>query len=454
MEFKVNKHFWVLISITVLWCISNYPIMESLWTYSFDDGTYSHAYLIPFILVYLFYILEQEGRVKFRTKPSKFWSSLSVIIGLGLLIATRSQISLLYWAVSLVMLSSIVFCIFRYNISTLFPFAFLIFIFPFWGALAAPLQSLSVYIVTLIMGLTNIPVYVENEFVTIPAGIFEIAEGCSGLRYVIVSAAISSLYIFLYLKTIRSALIFSAVALIGALVTNWLRIAALIVIGHETEMQSSLMTDHNNFGWYIYIPVAVFQFYVGRKLEDREQNHLVSKRDSRCGVKNNLSLKATAISGIVCILFSSGFSSVLSYQVPNESCEPSKTTITPVLYNVAQVCSSVRGGSEISTYEFDGTDLESKASFYLNSPIPKGFQIISKFEHDLWNVYEIRNAKMERFMLAYRYGTPVGNYKSLMALKKARLKSAFYGNSSSSIQWMLLPCEDSCDFQGLERSLR
>ncbi|MHC6646296.1 exosortase [Alteromonas sp. HB246098] len=454
MDLKVHKFFLVLLSITVLWCLANYPIMVSLWEYSFDDGTYSHAYLVPFIIVYLFYILEQEKRVIFRERLSLPWLGLLAISGMGLVLTTWSQISLLYWAASLATLISLAFCIFRFNVSTLFPFAFLVFIFPFWGALAIPLQSLSVYVVTALMGLTNIPVYVENEFVTIPAGIFEIAEGCSGLRYVIVSAAISSLYVFLYLKTLRSALIFTSVALAGALVTNWLRIVALIVIGHETEMQSSLMTDHNNFGWYIYIPVAIFQFYIGRKLEDREhvagKSGITSKRELNSPLSRSALFTACGLS----LVLSSSVALMVAKGVPNEDCSAATLTIEPRIYNYARVCSATIEDIELVNFEFDGEHLDDKASYYLNSPMPEGFHTVRNLDTDKWNAREISDQKTKRFLIAYRYGTSSGFYKSLFSLKKSRLKNALSGDMSSSIQWIIVPCDSSCNLSNIERALQ
>lgn len=451
MELRVHSRFWILLAITVVWSLVNYPIMGSLWTYSFDDGTYSHAYLVPFIVIYLFYILEQEKRISYRDKFSIPWTMVAIVVGLGLVLATWSQISLLYWAASLLALFALVFCIFRFNISTFFPFAFLVFIFPFWGALASPLQSLSVYVVSALMSLTSIPVYVENEFVTIPAGVFEIAEGCSGLRYVIVSAAISSLYVFLYLKTTRSALIFTTVALVGALVTNWLRIVALIVIGHQTEMQSSLMTDHNNFGWYIYIPVAIFQFYIGRKLEDRESDILETKKNIIEPHRSLLSLKVGVVTTIIGVILSSSVAMSSSQHNSQDTCASQPLPILPEIHNAELVCTDKSNDVVSANFYFYGTSFDSKASYYLNSPLPSGFTALNMTKNENWNLLEAKNNKGERFVIAYRYGTDFGHYLSSLSLKKARLLNAFSANTSSNIQWRLTRCRNACNKMDVER---
>ena len=451
MELRMHSRFWTLIAITGIWCVANYPIIESLWVYSFDDGTYSHAYLVPFIVTYLFYILEQENRISYRDKLSISWTTVAIAIGFGLVLATWSQITLLYWAASLLSLFALVFCIFRFNVSTFFPFAFLVFIFPFWGALASPLQSLSVYVVSALMSLTSIPVYVENEFVTIPAGVFEIAEGCSGLRYVIVSAAISSLYVFLYLKTMRSALIFTLVALVGALVTNWLRIVALIVIGHETEMQSSLMTDHNNFGWYIYIPVAIFQFYIGRKLEDRESDILEINEKVIEPHSSLFSLKIAVVTAIIGVILSSSVAMSSAQHNSQDTCANQPLPISPEIHNADLVCTEKSNDVVSANFYFYGTSFDSKASYYLNSPLPLGFTTLKVTKSENWNLIEAKNNKGEMFVIAYRYGTDFGHYLSSLSLKKARLLNAFSANTSSNIQWKLTRCNNACNQMDLER---
>ena len=75
-----------------------------------------------------------------------------------------------------------------------------------------------------------------NRFVA-PAGTFEIADGCSGLRYVITALALVVFYSALFLRRYRSMVILGLFALLGSMLTNWLRITALILIGHFTDMR-------------------------------------------------------------------------------------------------------------------------------------------------------------------------------------------------------------------------
>jgi hypothetical protein len=79
-----NKSLLPFLSILVLFtvlCLLNYPIMETLERHSFDDGTYSHAFLIPFIVLYLFFELSRSGKLLFRENLSAISVLLAIVCG-------------------------------------------------------------------------------------------------------------------------------------------------------------------------------------------------------------------------------------------------------------------------------------------------------------------------------------------------------------------------------------
>jgi exosortase len=213
MKFSISVPLSIVFAIYLILTVINYPVIETLWRYSFDDGTYSHAYLIPFIVAYLFYVVSQRSKLELRQRFSLPWLVIATITSILLFSSTNAQVSIGYWLSYLALIISITFCLFKFHWQVLFPNVFLIFIIPLWGVLTIPLQSLSVVVVGFIMSLTGIPILIEPPLIHIPVGTFEIAYGCSGLRYVIVSTAISSLYIFLYVSNLQKALLFFAFAL-------------------------------------------------------------------------------------------------------------------------------------------------------------------------------------------------------------------------------------------------
>ena len=69
--------FITMAAVVLGWALLNYPVMKTLWDNGFDDGTYSHAYLIPAIILYLIYTAAEQQKLIFRTKHSEMFLDCS-----------------------------------------------------------------------------------------------------------------------------------------------------------------------------------------------------------------------------------------------------------------------------------------------------------------------------------------------------------------------------------------
>lgn len=424
--------FISVLFITVLVALLNLPIMTTLWHYSFDDGTYSHAFLVPFIVLYLYYTLHESNELQFRSKIS--WPALILLIlsAYSLFVASTAQITLAYWLATLMLLCASINFIFIPSIKLFFPALYFIFLIPLWGILTIPLQDLSVIAVNTLMGFTSIPVFVENQFVHIPSGVFEIAGGCSGLRYLLTSLAISSLFIFLHLRNIKNIVAFAALAILGALITNWLRIAILIIIGHQTEMTSDLMTDHNMFGWYLYAPFMLLLFKVGGTLADKE-NNVQSVATALAKMQSN---KINWL--LVTVLMLSILLTATTYR--NQAKTPYKTNfvdvlVQPKIYNTSTV--DIIKNDTTTThliYHFNHANLESKPTFFENSFIPENWHIVSHTINTDDQVFIVsKGVEFAKIIVSYDVsGIKVG---SSTLFKLERLKQAMVGNNLTKLHW-------------------
>lgn len=406
--------------------------MHTLWSYSFDDGTYSHAYLIPFIVAYLFYVINSNGELKYRENISIPASLLLVISTYILFVTSTAQISLLYWLAILLLLCSTLIFVFTANIRIASAASYFIFLLPVWGILTIPLQSMSVLAVNTMMSFTTIPVFVEDEFVQIPSGVFEIADGCSGLRYLLTSLAISTLFSFLYFRTLKNTAIFISVAILGALLTNWLRISALIIIGHQTEMTSDLMTDHNMFGWYLYIPFMLFLFKFGGYLADKENNKKIEIDNSAKKQLNTPSWPLTLILFTI-LLFSS---TTLHMSATTDSeIKLIDAHVQPIIYNSSTVEIITNSSNKIQLiYNFSENSLEGKPTFFENNFIPKDWLIINKIINNEEQIIKIKNGlKMAIITISYEIsGMKIG---SSSQFKLERLKQAVFGKGKTKLHW-------------------
>jgi len=426
-----------IILITVLVALFNAPIMATLWRYSFDDGTYSHAYLIPFIVLYLYYTLFENNELQFREKFSWFALTLLLFSAYSLFVASTAQITLAYWLATLMLLCASINFLFKFSIKLIFPTLYFIFLIPLWGILTIPLQNLSVIAVNFLMSFTSIPVFVEDEFVHIPSGVFEIAGGCSGLRYLLTSLAISSLYIFLHLRNIKNIAIFALVAILGALVTNWLRIAILIIIGHQTEMTSDLMTDHNMFGWYLYAPFMLLLFKFGSYLTDKENNNVTATSNSTQKQPNKLNGLTLSALFTLLIISSTGLKQtyLLNSSEKIQQDNAQNLTIKPTIFNYSLLeVKTARPDNVHLIYHFHGNELEGKPTFYDNNLIPEGWRILNTDTLNQQQIISIQKEK-QKAKITISYVINGKQIASIGQFKKERLKKALTGQGTTSLQW-------------------
>ena len=148
------------------------------------------------------------------------------------------------------------------------PVGILFFTVPVWDYLSWTLQVITVEINRLLLGLFNINFEVEGVFVyLIGVGTFEVAHGCSGLRYLLVGQSLAALYGELNFRCLRSRIVFFLTAVAFALLANWIRVFVIIYMGYETNMETSLIRNHDNFGWWVFAAILVPLFFIGRRLE-------------------------------------------------------------------------------------------------------------------------------------------------------------------------------------------
>jgi exosortase A len=142
-----------------------------------------------------------------------------------------------------------------------FPLLWLYFAIPVWEAFVEPLQHLTTIVVRVALGLIGIPVVRNGDFLSVPAGTFEVAHGCSGLNFLLVSLTIATLYGHLQNWARRERLTLVATACGVAFLANWLRVFVIVVIGERSQMRSSLIVEgHYVFGWWLFAGSLVLFF--------------------------------------------------------------------------------------------------------------------------------------------------------------------------------------------------
>jgi exosortase len=252
-----------------------WPALEGIFSrwLKFDES-YSHGFLLLLVSIFLVFRV-----VKWRVPVPGFYALwlipfVAALLAFGLGDLLRVQALQHLMVVPLLLGALAILLGWKQVRFFIAPVGLLFFTMPVWDFLSWTLQLITVEINQLLLGLFDIEFNVEGVFVyLIGVGTFEIANGCSGLRYLLVGQSLALIYGELNLRTLRARVILFATSVFLALVANWIRVFVIIYMGHETNMQSSLIEDHESFGWWVFAATLIPLFLLGRRLEltKREQ---------------------------------------------------------------------------------------------------------------------------------------------------------------------------------------
>lgn len=229
-----------------------------LTTWLIDAGTYSHGFLLLFISGYLVYTSLPEIASR-PLKPNRQLATFILGVSLTWSAAEIAQIQvvqqltlpLLIW-LSIAFLAGI-------NAAKylLIPVFCLYFAIPIWDVFTPALQTITVAATENILNLFNIPVIINGNLITIPSGIMEVAGGCSGLNYLLTSISLALIYSHVLGQNWAGVSLTVLLSIFSALIANWVRVSSLVLIGHASEMQHSLINNHHTFGWVIFAAFLV-----------------------------------------------------------------------------------------------------------------------------------------------------------------------------------------------------
>ena len=238
--------------------------------WSGSSGAISHGYLVAAISVYLL----ARSANNFTTSAIKpAWWAIPIVLGLSLawLLAFVANVVAVHTIVLPVLMLAAAVTAFGWEASRTiaFPILYFSFALPAWEHLQFIFQAVTVRMVHGLIWITDIPAYVEGNSVFLGAGTFLIAGGCSGLSFILAGLSLAVLYGHLYYSSWQQKIILVAATTLVAMIGNWIRVFMIIVIGYESEMQSSLIDDHLTFGWILFGILMVPIVFFAQRLEKR-----------------------------------------------------------------------------------------------------------------------------------------------------------------------------------------
>jgi exosortase A len=233
--------------------------------------TVSRAYTHGSLILLLSCVLVWRRRAVLAAIPAQpSWLACAATAALGLawLIAFRAGITIGHQILLPIICLGVVATIFGFAVlrRLWLPIGYLYFAIPIWDILNPLLQWGAAFAVRGLLSVVGIPVFFDGLEFQIPAGRFEIADGCSGLHFFLVGLSIATLYGEMHSDSRVMRLKLLALATFFALATNWVRIALIIVVGHQTDMQHHLVKEeHYTFGWFMFAGAMAIYFLIVRR---------------------------------------------------------------------------------------------------------------------------------------------------------------------------------------------
>lgn len=250
--------------------------MIEIWMRS---ETYAHGFLIYPITIYLVW-----RRRRHLAMVPKYWDWRALVfvplVGIVWLLSDIVDVVVVKQLAFTAMIPLLVWFVFGWQVlrCIAFPLAFLVFAVPMGEGLIAPLMNFTADFTVNLVKWSGIPIYAEGTFFSLPSGDWSVVEGCSGVRYLIASVTMGTLFAYLNYTSLTRRLVFIVFSIVLPIIANGLRAYMIVMIAHLSEMKYALGVDHLIYGWVFFGFIMLLMFWIGSYWRE-DQSEAVGQLD-------------------------------------------------------------------------------------------------------------------------------------------------------------------------------
>lgn len=243
--------------------------MVGVWLVS---ETFAHGFVVPPIVAWMIWRRRRHlSTLPVRPAPP----ALLALAALGALwlVSAVANVHVLQQYCLAIMLGLSVLALLgaRYTRAIAFPLCYLLLAVPFGEIFIPPLIEFTARCTVFLLQLLGIPVFRENNYLSLPTGDWSVVEACSGLRYLIASLALGAMYAYTTYRSLRRRLLFIAVSAVVPVFANALRAFLIVLIGHWSDMTMAIGIDHLIYGWVFFGVVSAVLFWVGARWRESDE---------------------------------------------------------------------------------------------------------------------------------------------------------------------------------------
>ncbi len=246
--------------------------------------TYSHLLLVPFIIGWLVALKEDELA---RITPQPFAPGLlAVAAALGLwLVGDQAGINLVTQAGTVAALQAAVVTVLGLRVSLLLalPLAFACVLVPFGDEIIPSLQYLTADMAIALTRWSGVPASINGIHIQTPAGLFIVAEACSGVKFLIAMMTLGVLVCFTRFSSWRRRAVFMAACIIVPILANGVRAWATIYVAQFIGAEQATGFDHIVYGWIFFAIILTALLGAAWRTFEREAENYGWRADTLAG---------------------------------------------------------------------------------------------------------------------------------------------------------------------------
>lgn len=262
--------FMRLAMMVMVLCAAQYETLASMVDIWWNTTTYNHGFLVAPVSAYLIWRRRDEV-AKLGLYPAL--GALVPLAGFAAVGFTGeiAGVNLLRHVGFVGALMALVPLCLGWDFARRFRFAvlFLAFMVPFGDFAIPALQELTADVSVWMLKLSGLSVYREGLMIELSSGLWEVAEACAGIRFLIANIFVAFIFAYLSYDRLWKWALFLTLAVAIPVIANCFRAYGIMMLAHMTDNALAVGVDHLVYGWVFFSLVMLLMLWVGGRFADR-----------------------------------------------------------------------------------------------------------------------------------------------------------------------------------------
>ena len=264
-----RRTIWSMAALAVLALGLQAPAVWDMIGVWISSPTYNHGFLV--LPASLWFVWRKRAELREIAPRVSFWglaplalaAALATLGGLmGAAIFEHAAVAFSLMGVAILAAGS------EFARRFWFPLAFLIFLVPFGDELTPLLQEWTADVSVWLLRASGVPTYREGIMIELPNALFEVAEACAGLRFLIAMMVVAAAFAHLSYNRLWKWALFGILAVVVPVGANFLRAYGIMMIAHLTDGRVAAGVDHLVYGWVFFSAVMLLLLWIGGRFAD------------------------------------------------------------------------------------------------------------------------------------------------------------------------------------------